>query len=120
MNPDPSVVIVAPRVFWNTVNGVPPGDGVVAPPPSQLISRRPPTVPGAFPLFGLPRASRKASTVAWMSPAARPDAPKTIGEAWAVFDRDTPSSRPTVRARRRLARSLIQDPSCECLGSTTQ
>ena len=41
MKPVPGVVIVAPRVFWNTVNGVGPGEGVVAPPPSQLISRRP-------------------------------------------------------------------------------
>src|SRR5215831_18909120 len=66
VRPVPGVVNVAPRVFWNTVNGV---TGAVpsmtgGPPPSQLISRRPlESGPGLLPLFGLPRAPLKASTV---------------------------------------------------------
>src|SRR5262245_43623963 len=57
----------APRVLKKTVNGVPPGADVVAPPPSQLISRRPLVKgPAALPLLGLPTAARNASTVVWM------------------------------------------------------
>jgi hypothetical protein len=59
----------APRVLKNTVNGVAPGADVVAPPPSQLISRRPLVKgPAALALLGLPKAARNASTVGWIEP----------------------------------------------------
>ncbi len=52
------------RVLKNTVKGVGPGEDVVAPPPSQLISRRPLVKgPAALPLLGSPTAPRNASTV---------------------------------------------------------
>jgi hypothetical protein len=57
--PVPGVVKVAPRMVVKAVNGDAPGAVVVAPPPSQLISRRPlASGPGAFPLFGFPRSAR--------------------------------------------------------------
>src|SRR5262249_47127846 len=53
--PVPGVTNCPPRVFVKTLNGVPPGALVLTPPPSQLISRRPPpSGPGALALFGLP------------------------------------------------------------------
>src|SRR5262245_12686796 len=67
VRPVPGVVNVAPRVFWNTVNGV---AGAVpsmtgGPPPSQLISRRPlNNGPALLALLGLPKAARNASTPA--------------------------------------------------------
>jgi hypothetical protein len=39
--PVPEVVKSAPRVVWNPAKRVVAGAAVVAPPPSQLISRRP-------------------------------------------------------------------------------
>jgi hypothetical protein len=65
VSPMPGVVNVAPRVFSKTVNGVTGGvPTVTAPPPSQLISRRPlASGPGLLALLGSPSAPRNASTV---------------------------------------------------------
>src|SRR4051794_1628237 len=81
--PVPRVVNVPPRVFWNTVNGDGPGAVTVEPPPSQLISRRPPASgPGALPLLGSPSCPRKTSTVPWMPAAFEAEDEKMIGAAW--------------------------------------
>ena len=48
----------------NPLKGVPAGAVALEPPPSQLISRRPPARgPGALPLTGLPMLARNRSTV---------------------------------------------------------
>src|SRR3954451_6560488 len=81
--PVPGVVNVPPRIFWKTVNGDGPGAVTVEPPPSQLISRRPPANgPGALPLLGLPSWARKASTVPWMPAAFEAEDDETMGAAW--------------------------------------
>ena len=54
VRPLPGVVKVAPRVFWKTVNGVTAAVPLVAPPPSQLISRCPIACGPLLPLSGLP------------------------------------------------------------------
>src|SRR5438876_7093947 len=79
--PVPGVKNWPPRVFRNTLNGV-TGTSVLtfAPPPSQLISRRPlASGPGALPLLGFPRAARKASTVLGIEAAVGPAAWNTVG-----------------------------------------
>src|SRR5262245_31215547 len=65
VRPVPGVVNVAPRESWKVVNGVTGAVPLITggPPPSQLISRRPLGSPGLLPLFGLPSAALKASTV---------------------------------------------------------
>src|SRR6201999_1293565 len=83
--PVPGVVNSAPRGttrlnvcigFGKTCAGAP------APPPSQLISRRPPgCVPGVLPLLGVPTAARKPSTVAVMDAASPPAAENRMGAA---------------------------------------
>ena len=75
----PGVDSSAPRMFWKPLKM--DGDTVIAaPPPSQLISRRPPASgPAALPLFGLPAEARNASTAAWMAAALAPDAEVVIG-----------------------------------------
>ena len=56
--------MVPPRVLVNAVSGEVLEAAVVAPPPSQLISRRPvANGPALFPLFGSPKAVRNESTV---------------------------------------------------------
>src|SRR5262245_32011727 len=100
VRPVPGVVNVAPRVFWNTVNGV---TGAVpsmtgGPPPSQLISRRPlGSGPGLLPLFGLPRAALKASTVSVIDATLAPLSEKMVtagaGAAHATHARAVTSRR---------------------------
>src|SRR6478736_5408163 len=76
VRPVPGVVNSAPRVLRNTSKGVTGADVVsFAPPPSQLISRRPlPSGPGALPLLGSPSVARNASTVLWIDCAVGPAA----------------------------------------------
>jgi hypothetical protein len=76
-------------VFWNPLNGVTElVVTVVLPPPSQLISRRPPASgPGVLPLFGLPRAALKTSTVVWIEDGlALPPTENVTGTAAAKVD----------------------------------
>src|SRR6266567_4086641 len=81
VRPAPGVVKVAPRVFWKVVNGVTAGVPLVAPPPSQLISRWPVAEGPPLPLSGLPSAARNASTVDWISAGFAPEAVNSMGEA---------------------------------------
>src|SRR5262249_24339331 len=76
VRPVPGVVNWAPRVFRKTMNGFCGGRGAVvsAPPPSQLISRRPLVCGPALPLLGSPKAERNASTVDWIESEVGPAA----------------------------------------------
>src|SRR5262245_49925413 len=70
------------------------------PPPSQLISRRPTAKgPGALPLFGLPRAARKASTVSEIETRLAPESEKIVN-ALTVVGRNrerAKNAHPTLR-----------------------
>src|SRR5687767_14942887 len=70
----------APRLWRNTVKGVGPGEVAVEPPPSQLISRRPPSSgPGLLPLLTAPSAARYRSTVDCIDAGVGPAAWNTVG-----------------------------------------
>src|SRR5215208_2234982 len=77
-NPLPGVVRSAPRLARNVVNGVAP-TVVVAPPPSQLISRRPVACAAPLPLLMPPSAALNWSTAPRMAAAVGPAAWNTVG-----------------------------------------
>src|SRR5262249_59847212 len=80
-------------------------------PPSQLISRRPPEIgPGLLPLFGLPRAARKASTVAWIDAVvASPPTDVGVNPASTGVAKTTTKAKLQAIAAQRGARSKIAD-----------
>jgi hypothetical protein len=85
IKPVPGVVNVDPRVFPNTVNGVTAAVPFVAPPPSQLIARKPVgRGPPVFPLSTPPSAASKLATTARRLVKSDPEPEKTIGTAWAL------------------------------------
>jgi len=87
-------------MFWNPLNGV--GEDVVAaPPPSQLISRRPlARGPAEFMLFTPPIAARNALTVGVIDAMSAPAALNVIALANAGL---ALSTSPNATATRRIA-----------------
>ena len=70
---DPGVVNWAPRVSRNTLKGVTGGDVVsFAPPPSQLISRRPPRSPGRCDCRALPEPPKRIDRTLTTAQSAPP------------------------------------------------
>src|SRR5438093_5387641 len=105
VKPLPRVVNVPPRVSWKARKGGMAAVPFVAPPPSQLISRRPlSSGPGLLALLGSPKAARKASTVGWIDAVVVfPPTENTIGTAptvGGIHKRKADSAVPPYRERR--------------------
>src|SRR5262245_26555686 len=111
VRPVPGVVNVAPRVFWNTVNGVTGGVPSITggPPPSQLISLRPlGNGPGALPWMGFPSAALNASTVSVIAAAFAPASEKMVNAVAPVGTARTTVATPTATA---VSMELMTTPS---------
>src|SRR5688500_16319940 len=108
-HPVPGVVKSEPRLGWKPVKGVGTAEDVTAPPPSHLISRRPlGRGPAALPLFGLPSAARKASTVGWIDAVALEPPTENVTNA-AVEIEARPSATQAIATCRR---SMFMESPC--------
>src|SRR5262245_7557272 len=111
VRPVPGVVNVAPRVFWNTVNGVTAAVPSITggPPPSQLISRRPvPSGPALLALFGSPSAALNSLTLSVIAAAFAPLSEKMVNAVAPVGTARTTAASPTATA---FSMDLMKAPS---------
>ena len=112
--PLPVVMNLAPRALKRVIGIGSRVSGAVAPPPSQLISRRPSGwVPGVLPLLAPPRSARNWSTTAWIAAALAPDPSRTTGPAIAGAAPSTPA----ITAH--IARAFITSISTSSKGCRT-